>query len=217
VVVPARNAWPVGGLAPKIAAAMEPFGNAVHACSKGDLDGRTVAIFGCGPIGCAAVAVAKAQGAAQIIALDRNDYRLALAEKMGATSLVQASADEAPAVRNAAGGDIDCALEMSGSPQAVLSAVHVVRPGGWISLLGIGDDPTTLDLASDVIDKGLTLYGIIGRRQFETWETTTRYITDGTVDVEALITHELPLDDIEAAMQLMKSGQSGKISLAIEQ
>src|SRR5205807_6889914 len=84
VVVPAVNVWPVGTeIAPEVAAAMEPFGNAVHACSYGDLDARTVVVFGCGPIGCAAIAVARAQGAARVIGVDRNQYRLALAERMG--------------------------------------------------------------------------------------------------------------------------------------
>src|SRR5579859_854990 len=107
-VVPAANVWPVGPTVDAtIAAAMEPFGNAVHACSYGELDGRTVVVYGCGPIGCAAIAVARVQGAARVIAVDRNDYRLELAERMGASALVRAGADPVDrAVLDAAGGDI---------------------------------------------------------------------------------------------------------------
>lgn len=214
VALPVANVWPVGDSVPAtVAAAMEPFGNAVHACAHGDLDGRTVAVFGCGPIGCAAVAVSRVAGAARVIAVDPNEYRLRLAERMGATALVRAGSSPVDReVVAAAGGDIDCVLEMSGAPQAVVSAARVVRPGGWISLLGIGE-PVLLDLASDVVMKGLSLFGVVGRTLPATWERTTAYVRDGTIDVAALITHTFPMDEIERAIQLVKSGDCGKVAL----
>jgi threonine 3-dehydrogenase len=218
LAVPVANVWPVGdSVAPEIAAAMEPFGNAVHACSYGDLEGRTVVVFGCGPIGCAAIAVAMVRGAARVIGVDRNAYRLGLAERMGASAVVQASevaVDDA--VRRVAGSAIDCVLEMSGSPVAVASATRLVRPGGWISLLGIGDGPDVVDLSSDVVMKGLSLYGIAGRRIPETWEQVIAYVKDGVIDVRLLITHRFALRDIDGAIELMKSGQCGKVTLAPE-
>jgi threonine 3-dehydrogenase len=218
MTAPARNAWPVGdAVTAEVAAAMEPVGNAVHACSNGDINGRTVVVFGCGPIGCAAIAVARAQGAARVVGVDRNPYRLALAERMGAHATVRAG-DEPPdaQVRTAAGNHIDCALEMSGASAAVAAATRLVRPGGWISLLGLGDTPDVIDLSNDVVMKGLTLYGVVGRRIPATWERTTAYVRDGVIDVAALITHRFPLSEIDQAMQLMKSGQCGKISLTPE-
>lgn len=215
VVVPAVNVWPVGtGIAPEVAAAMEPFGNAVHACSYGDLDARTVVVFGCGPIGCAAIAVARAQGAARVVGIDRNPYRLELAERMGAHAVILAS--DSPVedtVRRAIGGYADCALEMSGAASAVVAATRVVRPGGWISLLGIGDTPVTLDLSNDVVMKGLTLHGVVGRRVPATWERTTAYVREQVVDVGALITHRFALNEIDGAIELMKSGNCGKVAL----
>jgi threonine 3-dehydrogenase len=215
---PVANVWPVGeGVAPDIAAAMEPFGNAVHACSYGDLEGRTVVVFGCGPIGCAAVAVAKVRGAARVIGVDRNAYRLGLAERMGADVVIEATDEPVDAaVRRVAGDAIDCVLEMSGSPVAVASATRLVRPGGWISLLGIGDGPDVVDLSTDVVMKGLSLYGIAGRRIPETWEQVTAYVRDGVIDVRTLITHTFALRDIDGAIELMKSGQCGKVTLAPE-
>ena len=218
LAIPVANVWPVGdAVAPDIAAAMEPFGNAVHACSYGDLEGRTVVVFGCGPIGCAAIAVAKVRGAARVIGVDRNAYRLGLAERMGASAVVQATEEAVDgAVRRVAGNAIDCVLEMSGSPVAVASATRLVRPGGWISLLGIGDGPDVVDLSSDVVMKGLSLYGIAGRRIPETWEQVTAYVQDGVIDVRTLITHRFALRDIDGAIELMKSGQCGKVTLAPE-
>jgi len=218
LVVPVANVWPVGdAVAPDIAAAMEPFGNAVHACSYGDLEGRTVVVFGCGPIGCAAVAVAKVRGAARVIGVDRNAYRLGLAERMGADAIIQATDEPVDAaVRGEAGDAIDCVLEMSGSPVAVASATRLVRPGGWISLLGIGDGPDVVDLSTDVVMKGLSLYGIAGRRIPETWEQVTAYVRDGVIDVRTLITHSFAMREIDGAIELMQSGQCGKVTLAPE-
>jgi threonine 3-dehydrogenase len=215
VAIPAENAWPVGPeMAPAVAAAMEPFGNAVHACSCGELEGATVAVFGCGPIGCAAVAVAKARGAARVVAVEPNRYRLELAGRMGADALVQSGEGSAEAaVRRAAGGEVDCALEMSGAPVAVVAATRSVRTGGWISLLGIGDAPTRLDLSQDVVMRGITLYGVTGRRLFATWEETSAHLKSGAIDAEALITHRFAMADIEEAIQLIKSGRCGKVSL----
>ena len=213
LVVPQENVIPVGDDIPaSVASALEPVGNAVHACSYGDLRGRRVVVFGCGPIGCAAVAIARAEGA-DVVAVDRNAYRLELAERMGAQHLVVAGDDVEDAVRRGAGGDVDCALEMSGASAAVVAATRVVRPGGWISLLGIGDAPATLDLSNDVVMKGISLHGVVGRRVPQTWEQTLAYVRSGAVDVAALVTHHMAISDIEEAIALMKSGQCGKISL----
>ncbi len=215
VAVPAENAWPVGDrVAPEVAAAMEPFGNAVHACSYGEMKGATVAVFGCGPIGCAAVAVAKARGAARVVAIEPNRYRLELAGRMGADALVATGEDGAEeAVRRAARGEVDCAVEMSGAPSAVVAATRVVRSGGWISLLGIGDEPTSIDLSQDVVMRGLAIHGVVGRRLFATWEETSGYLRDGAIDASTLITHRFPMAEVEAAVGLIKSGRCGKVAL----
>ncbi len=215
VVVPQLNVFPISDdTSSEVAAALEPVGNAVHACSYGELTGRTVAVFGCGPIGCAAIAIARAEGAVVVIAVDRNRYRLELAERMGATALVIADENVERSVRAAARGtDIDCALEMSGAPSAVAAATRLVRPGGWISLLGIGDEPATLDLSNDVVMTGISLHGVVGRRLPQTWEATMEYVRSGAVDAGALITHHYAMSEIAAAIELIKSGQCGKVSL----
>jgi threonine 3-dehydrogenase len=215
VVVPEANVFAItDDTTSEVAAALEPVGNAVHACSYGDLAARTVAVFGCGPIGCAAVAVARAQGAGSVIAIDRNRYRLELAERMGATRVVMADENVERSVRDAAAGaDIDCVLEMSGAPSAVVAATRLVRLGGWISLLGIGDEPTALDMSDDIVMKGISLHGVVGRRLPQTWEATMEYVRSGAIDVAALITHRRAMSDIEAVVELIKSGQCGKVSL----
>lgn len=91
VKVPAQNIWKnPADMDPAVASVQEPLGNAVHTVLENShLAGGSAAIIGCGPIGLMAVAVAKAAGASRIAAIDKNDYRLALAKKLGATITIQ--------------------------------------------------------------------------------------------------------------------------------
>ena len=80
-------------LPPEIATLQEPFGNAVFATSEQDLAGRSVAVLGCGPIGLFTIGIARASGAAVVLASDRTPFRLGLAEEMGAHATVERRRD----------------------------------------------------------------------------------------------------------------------------
>jgi threonine 3-dehydrogenase len=215
VLLPAENCWRnAPGLTPEIAALQEPFGNAVHAATAGPLEDNAVAIFGLGPIGLCAVGIARAEGAAAVYGIEPNPYRRELAERMGATAVFAPSDQTVAEIRKVNGGvGVDVVLEMSGYPTAVQQGLQVLHNGGWISLLGIGDSPVTLDLNDLVITKGITIYGIFGRRIWDTWERTSNYLSTGRVDVSPLITHRFPLDDFQEAMAQTKSGRAGKVVL----
>lgn len=213
VAIPAENAWVTDRSMPlEVASIQEPFGNAVHSATRGTLRDQVVLVTGCGPIGLFCVGIAKAEGAARVIATDVNPYRLGLANKMGADALLDTSSGDAvEAIREAAGAPVDVALEMSGNAGAIEQALRALRPGGWISLLGLPVRPVTLDLNALVIQKGVTVHGIFGRRIWETWEQTRRLLEGGLVDVRPLITHRVGLDDVEEALQLLEHGESGKV------
>jgi threonine 3-dehydrogenase len=213
VAIPAENAWITDRSMPlEVASIQEPFGNAVHSALKQDLKDQLVLVTGCGPIGLFCIAIARAEGARAVYATDINDYRLALARKAGADLAINsAGEDPVHTIVEAAGRPVDVALEMSGHPLAIIQALTALRPGGWISLLGLPVRPVTLDLNELVIQKGVTVYGIFGRRIMDTWTDTTRLLGEGLVDVQPLITHRMGLDDIEEAMQLLQHGDCGKI------
>jgi threonine 3-dehydrogenase len=215
VVLPAENCWRnPATLTPEVAALQEPFGNAVHATTAGQIDGNTVAIFGAGPIGLCAIGIARAEGASAVFVVEPNPFRRELSERMGATAVFAPSDSTVDDLRRANGGlGLDVVLEMSGHPVAVQQALSVLHSGGWISMLGLGDRPVTLDLNDLVVMKGITIYGIFGRRIWDTWERTSYYLNEGKVDVSPLITHRFPLADFEEGMARMKSGQSGKVVL----
>ncbi len=216
VIVPARNCRVAPlGLDPAVVAFQEPMGNAVHAAAQGELRDQVVLVTGCGPIGCAAVGIARAEGARRVVAVDRVPARLVIAEEMGADALLDTSdlADLGQSLRAACQGEADVVLEMSGHPSLIRGALAVIRPGGWISLLGLGDGEMSLDLPSQVVMRGITIFGITGRRQFETWDQTGAYLSSGRVDVTPIFTHRLALSDFERAFELAGSAEVGKVVL----
>jgi threonine 3-dehydrogenase len=213
IALPAYNAWPSDGLAPEIAAIMEPMGNAVHAAFVEEVAGQTVAVLGCGPIGLMSVAIVNLAGAARIFATDVNPERLEMARAMGADVLIDARGDVVDEIRRATGGvGVDVVLEMSGAEAAIRQGFEAVTNGGRVSLLGIPSRPITLDLAEEVIFKGLRVYGIVGRKMFETWYRTQALLAQG-LDVSSIVTHRIPLARFDEAFELLAGGHAGKVVL----
>jgi len=196
-----------------LAAIFDPFGNAVHTALAFDVVGEDVLITGAGPIGIMAAAVIRHIGARHVVITDVNDYRLALAEQMGATRTVNVSREslkEVMAELDMHEG-FDVVLEMSGVPSAVSQMLDVINHGGKIAMLGIPPGEMAIDWTK-VIFKGLTIKGIYGREMFETWYKMASLIQSG-LDLSPIITHRLPVDDFQQGFEIMGSGQSGKVVL----
>jgi len=121
IVMPATNVLTLDGIPTTIGAIMDPMGNAFHTVLTAEIPGSTVFVVGCGPIGCFAVGIARAAGAAKVIASDVNPKRLALAQRMGAhLTLDAARQDVVREVLAATGGEgADVVCEMSGVPAAL--------------------------------------------------------------------------------------------------
>lgn len=215
VVIPEANAVESNGLDPAVVALQEPMGNAVHAAFVEPLAGRTVAVTGCGPIGLCAVGIAKAAGASWVVATDTEQYRLELASRMGADMTLDGkAADTAQAILDATGGDgVEVVLEMSGAAAALGSALHFVTRGGRVSLLGIFGEPVTVDLSNLVIEKGVRIYGVFGRRIYDTWERTQDLLRSGALDVTPILTHRFDLADWRQGFDLLGTRHAGKVVL----
>ena len=215
VVIPQANAIESNGLDPAVVALQEPMGNAVHAAFAEPIEGRTVLVTGCGPIGLCSVGIARAAGAALVIATDTEDYRLDLARTMGADLALNAR-DPATVERIMAatnGDGVEVVLEMSGAQAALDQALAAITRGGRISLLGIFGEPVRVDLSDFVIQKGLRIHGIYGRRIYDTWERTQALLRSGALDVTPIITHRFDLADWERGFELIASRHAGKVVL----
>jgi len=72
-----------------------------------------------------------------------------------------------------------------------------------------------IDFASEIIFKGITVYGVIGRKMYDTWHQMRRYLTAGLLDPRPVITHRFPLTKIDEALAAIRAGDAGKIILEI--
>ncbi|MFN3827633.1 MAG: L-threonine 3-dehydrogenase [Micavibrio sp.] len=211
--LPVDNVFPIpDDIDDELASIFDPFGNAVHTALSFDLVGEDVLITGAGPIGIMAVAICKHVGARHVVITDVNPYRLALAEKMGATRAVDVSKQNLSHVMKELGmkEGFDVGLEMSGIESAFQQMVNNMMNGGKIALLGIpAGGKMDIDW-NQVIFKGLIIKGIYGREMYETWYKMTAMLQSG-LDIRPVITHRIKIDDYLTGFEAMKSGQCGKV------
>ena len=219
IAMPAGNLWRIPSEVPiEYAAIHDPLGNAVHTVLTADIPGRTVLVLGCGPIGLMAIAVARASGAATVIASETNPFRRRLAKTMGAhLALDPASDDVTRLVAQATDGlGVDVVCEMSGHPSALHQAFRSVRNGGRVQLLGIPTAEVPIDFASEIIFKGVTVYGVIGRKMYDTWRQMSELLRAGLVDLAPVITHRVAFEEFEKGIAAITSGEAGKVVLLMD-
>jgi len=212
--IPATNVWRCAPEIPDdIVSCFDPLGNATHTSLQFNLIGEDVLITGAGPIGMMAAAICRHVGARNVVVTDLNEYRLALAKKMGATRTVNAAEENLKDVMKEIGmrEGFDVGLEMSGSPQAFSGMIDHMYNGGRIAILGLLKPGTLIDW-DKVIFHGLTLKGVYGREMYETWYKMTTMLQSG-LDISQVITHRFDVRDYELGFAAMKSGQSGKVIL----
>jgi threonine 3-dehydrogenase len=214
ISVPMTNVWHHRtGIDRDVAAVFDPFGNAVHTALSFPVLGEDVLITGAGPIGIMAAAVVKHAGARFVVITDVNDYRLDLAQKMGATVALNAGRGNLRDVQARLGmkEGFDVGLEMSGSAAAFSDMIDNMSHGGKIAMLGIPSERMAIDWTK-VIFNMLTIKGIYGREMYETWYQMTVMLQSG-LDIKPVITHRFHYTEFEKAFEVMRSGQSGKVIL----
>ena len=192
VKLPAKELWRTNldEIRPEVAAIQEPLGNAVHACSRVDLRGRTLAVFGCGTIGLFTILMARAMGATTIIGVDPNEKNLKLAGELGADEVLCAPGGSVHGVEHAPdlevvepirkrcfGEGVDVAFEMSGSNQALNTAIASTRAGGDIILFGLSAGDYTVTNFQEIILYGKSMHSVVGRKVFQTWYTMRNLLT----------------------------------------
>jgi len=212
LVIPESNIWPISdNTSSEIAAFFDPFGNAVHSISSYKIVGEDILITGAGPIGLISVAVCKFMGARNIVITDINDYRLILAQKLGATKTINTKKEsviDCFSELNIKHG-FDVGLEMSGHPQAFNEMLSCIYHGGKIVLLGLLPKSTSINW-DNIIFKGLNVKGVYGREMYETWYKMDQLINSG-LDLNKIITHKFPISNFNDAFDVISTGQCGKI------
>ncbi len=199
VKLPAQVIWRTNmdKIRPEVAAVQEPFGNAVHACTKVNLRGKRVAIVGCGTIGLFAVAIARALGATLVVGVEPVPAHAEMARRLGADAVLTPGQsadgyshdpDLAAQLRKLTDGvGVDVALEMSGLNSSVNNAIHGVRRGGDVILFGLKSGDAIIESFDRVIVDGIAMHSVIGRRIPETWHITRHLLESREPNIHDLI------------------------------
>ncbi|MFL5927661.1 MAG: alcohol dehydrogenase catalytic domain-containing protein [Gaiellaceae bacterium] len=181
--------------------------------------GERVAVIGCGGVGLSAVMAAVAAGAGTVVAVDVNMEKLDVAASFGANAgvLWAGSPDEtAAAVRDASGGGVDYAIEATGRTDAMLTAFLSTRPRGAAVLVGIPHADAVLPLPALSIPRMErrvlgSLYG--SSRPERDFGVILDLYRRGLLPLDRLISHRLPLEEIDGAFELLRSGQARRVVL----
>jgi len=176
--------------------------------------GSTVVVFGLGGIGLNVIQGAKLVGASKIIGVDLNPARQAIAEKFGMTDFVNPQAIEGDLVQHLVeltDGGADFSFECIGNVNVMRQALECCHKG-WgvctiIGVAGAGEEIRTrpFQLVTGRVWKGSAFGGARGRTDVP---KIVDWYMEGKIDIDSLITHTLPLEQINQAFDLMKAGQS---------
>ena len=195
---------------------LEPLGVAMYAVDlSGIKPGDSVGVFGCGPIGLLIIQMACLAGAGQIIATDILPHRIQAAKQYGADQVFLANQmQEIGVIRQVIPSrGLDVVIEVAGDNNAVETALALIKPGGKVTLVGIPSDNRTSVDAATVRRKGLALQWV--RRMKHTYPRAIQLVKSGKIDVRSLVSHHIPLEDVENAFEIAQKREGLKIVLSI--
>ncbi len=176
--------------------------------------GETVLVIGCGGVGLAAIQGARLAGAGRIIAADRVAAQLPAAMANGATDTVDASAvDVAEAVRDLTGGGVDHGIEVVGKPATIRAAYDATRRGGKVTLVGAAGIAEEVSFpALSLMADGKTIQGSVYGASDPARDipVLAELALRGRLDIEALVTRRIGIDDVEAAFTDMAAGHGAR-------
>lgn len=194
------------------AALLEPLGIAVNATLEGQgVAGKTVLINGCGPIGLMNIAVAKHFGASKVIAVDTNDYRLQVAQQMGADAAINPQKFDAVATVKALtqGWGAQVVFEYTGSVEGAKNAFQFLAVGADLRWCATPHEAFEFDFGIWRKSRP-TIYNIHGRKIWSTWQVTSQLVYDKKINLEPVISHRLALHEAHRAFDLVLAGEAIK-------
>ncbi|GAA1597215.1 Zn-dependent alcohol dehydrogenase [Streptomyces globosus] len=211
-VVPAPAGIPLAEAALLGCAVLTGYG-AVHHSAR-VRSGESVAVFGIGGVGLAAVQAARIAGAERIVAVDVSPVKEELAREAGATGFVLASDTAVEEIRAATGGrGADAAVECVGRASSIRAAWDSTRRGGRTTVVGIGGkDQQVAFSAMDIFRFARTLTGCVYGNcdPARDLPVIAEHVRAGRLDLAAMVTDRITLDGIPGAFEAMQAGKGGR-------
>ncbi len=197
ICVPEQNAFAIPDTIPFAHAAvmMCSYATTLHALRKARFaKGESVAIFGAGGLGVAAIGLATALGASQVIAVDNNSAKLATARSMGAIGIDASAVDVVSAIMESTDGrGVDVALELVGLPVTSEQAVKSLGVHGRAAMVGLASAPTPINTYTDLIGKEREIIGVSDHLTSEIDELIS-LVQQGLLNIAPVISRTVPLD-----------------------
>jgi 2-desacetyl-2-hydroxyethyl bacteriochlorophyllide A dehydrogenase len=195
------------------AAFIEPLACVVHALNRLRVwPGAEVLIFGAGPMGLLLVQALKHSGASQVVVVEKQADRLALAGRLGATATITAGPDQAEALQTLAPYGFAVVIDATGVPAVIEQAFDYLKPRGQFLQFGVTPRDATIKLRPyDVFHRDWTIIGSFALCY--TFEPAIAWLAAGVVDVSPLISHTVPLTDFPDLFQQFADGKTLKVHL----
>ena len=178
-----------------------------HALHKARLkEGESVAVFGIGGLGMAAIQLAKSLGASEVYAVDINKEKLIQAEQFGAIKVYASEVnpvDEIMRLTNNNG--VDVALELIGLPKSMEQAVRSLAILGRAAIVGLSSKPIEIETHSDLINKETEIIGVSDHLATELPQLI-KIVQEGKLNLDTMVSKRIPLDadDINSALDLLE-------------
>ncbi|KAI1722366.1 alcohol dehydrogenase groES-like domain-containing protein [Ditylenchus destructor] len=196
-------------------ALLEPLSCAFHGCRRAGLkQGQKVLICGSGAIGALSLLGAKSFGVSKIVATDISDARLDFIKTLGADCTVnvmgKAPKEAAEAIRQALGAEPDVVLECTGLGMSVETAIHAVKIGGTVCVVGMGGIRADLPIL-EAICKEIDIKTSLKYNHQEEFATVVKMVGEGKIDLKKVSTAHYKLPDIEQAFKKTMAAEVIKV------
>ena len=212
ITVPISTVFPLPeGFTAQQGALLEPLGVAIHALDLAKLrPGADVAVLGAGPIGLYIALLARMSGAMRVCILEPQEYRRDKALELG---IDHAFAGVAEYREFTEGRGADVVLEATTSPHGPRHATEAARIGGKVVLVGIPDGDEFSLTGSLIRRKGLTIK--LSRRMGHIYPRAIEYVRSGRIDVDAIVTHSMALENVREAFEMLADYRDGAIKVVL--
>jgi len=214
VAVPARACYRLPeNLTDTQAAFIEPVSCVVHALNRLRVwPGDEVLIFGGGPMGLVLTQALRHSGASEVVVVEPQPDRLALARQLGATAAIPADPDQQQTLRELAPHGFAIVIDATGVPSVIEQAFNYLKPRGQYLQFGVAPNHATVSLRPyDIFRHDWTIMGSFALCY--TFQPAIAWLTNGVVDVGPLVSQTVPLSDFAAVFTSFANGKTLKVHL----